>query len=154
MVSPAVDMTPTVELKRQKIPVIYFGTRTHKQIAQVVKEFRRTIYSSTPMDILASREHTCIHPEVSRSTNKNEGCRELTDKKMMRKNGGCSYFKGAKEKFKSNSVMAHHGHETGWDIEDLVRLGRRLRSCPYYATRGLMETALIVFCPYNYLIDP
>jgi len=50
--------------------------------------------------------------------------------------------------------MAHHGHETGWDIEDLVRLGRRLRSCPYYATRGLMETALIVFCPYNYLIDP
>lgn len=50
--------------------------------------------------------------------------------------------------------MAHHGHETGWDIEDLVRLGRRLRSCPYYATRSLMENAHIVFCPYNYLIDP
>ncbi len=26
--------------------------------------------------------------------------------------------------------------------------------CPYYATRTLKDEAEIVFCPYNYLIDP
>lgn len=26
--------------------------------------------------------------------------------------------------------------------------------CPYYAERDLMITADIVFCPYNYLLDP
>ena len=31
------------------------------------------------MTILASREHTCIHPEISKSRNKNEGCKELMD---------------------------------------------------------------------------
>jgi len=30
-----------------RIPKIFFGTRTHKQIAQVVKEFRRTAYCFT-----------------------------------------------------------------------------------------------------------
>ena len=40
------------------------------------------------------------------------------------------------------------------DIEDIVGLGRRLRACPYYATRDLMEQAHIIFSPYNYLIDP
>ena len=26
--------------------------------------------------------------------------------------------------------------------------------CPYFVTRGLKEEAQIVFCPYNYLLDP
>ena len=28
------------------------------------------------------------------------------------------------------------------------------QACPYYVTRNLKETADIIFCPYNYLIDP
>ena len=40
------------------------------------------------------------------------------------------------------------------DIEDLVSLGRRIRVCPYYASRDMSEQAQIVFSPYNYLIDP
>lgn len=40
------------------------------------------------------------------------------------------------------------------DIEDLVKAGRRRTACPYYAARTLAENADIVFCPYNYLIDP
>ena len=41
-----------------------------------------------------------------------------------------------------------------WDIEDLVQAGRKQVACPYFATRLLLEESLIVFCPYNYLIDP
>ena len=29
-----------------------------------------------------------------------------------------------------------------------------MRACPYYAARELRETAQLVFCPYNYLLDP
>ena len=36
-------------------------------------------FFSYRMTILASREHTCIHPEISKSRNKNEGCKELMD---------------------------------------------------------------------------
>lgn len=47
-----------------------------------------------------------------------------------------------------------HGVCEAWDIEDLVSLGKRLRSCSYFAARDLMVEAVIVFCPYNYLLDP
>ena len=40
------------------------------------------------------------------------------------------------------------------DIEDLVAAGRQQIGCPYYAARKLAETAEIVFCPYNYIVDP
>lgn len=35
-----------------------------------------------------------------------------------------------------------------------MSLGGKLRSCAYFAARELMQDALIVFCPYNYLLDP
>lgn len=40
------------------------------------------------------------------------------------------------------------------DIEDLVAVGRKLKCCPYYASKELMDNADIVFMPYNYLLDP
>lgn len=46
------------------------------------------------------------------------------------------------------------GVREAWDIEDLVALGKRLRACSYFAARELMQEALIIFCPYNYLLDP
>ncbi|XP_057365993.1 Fanconi anemia group J protein-like [Daphnia carinata] len=144
--------------RKQRIPKIFFGTRTHKQITQVVKEFRRTVYSKTPMGVLASREHTCIHPEVSRSSNKNEGCKTLNDPRLARQDKiqqvGCSYRWQGKEKLKTQGQIRNYGLDKGWDIEDLVGLGRRIRVCPYYASRDLAEQAQIVFSPYNYLIDP
>lgn len=46
-----------------------------------------------------------------------------------------------------------HKKSQTWDIEELVRLGKKLRACAYFAARELMEEAEIVFCPYNYLLD-
>ena len=76
----------TQKVYKKKVPRIYFGTRTHKQIAQIIRELRKTEYSDVKMSILGSREHTCIHPEVSKQKNKNEGCKEL-----MEQPGGCSF---------------------------------------------------------------
>lgn len=47
-----------------------------------------------------------------------------------------------------------HGLHDAWDVEELVALGKKLRSCSYFAARELLQGADIVFCPYNYLLDP
>jgi len=39
------------------------------------------------------------------------------------------------------------------DIEDLVTKGKAINECPYYASRGALPSADIVFAPYNYIID-
>uniref|UniRef100_A0A8C1UL45 DNA 5'-3' helicase n=1 Tax=Cyprinus carpio TaxID=7962 RepID=A0A8C1UL45_CYPCA len=136
---------------RKKIPKIFFGTRTHKQITQIARELKRTLYSTVPMTILSSRDHTCVHPEVVPHANRNERCKELLDAK----NGlSCRYYHNVHKMRDQNTLQWVHGLHQAWDIEDLVRLGGKLRSCAYYAARELMQDACIVFCPYNYLLDP
>ncbi|KAL4647191.1 Fanconi anemia group J protein [Arapaima gigas] len=136
---------------KKAIPKIFFGTRTHKQIAQITHELKRTLYSSTPMTILSSRDHTCVHPEVSQHGNRNERCKEL----LEAKNGHtCQYYRNVYKMRDQGTLQWVHGLHQAWDIEELVRLGSRLRCCSYFAARELMQEAHIVFCPYNYLLDP
>ncbi|NXR71647.1 FANCJ protein, partial [Pycnonotus jocosus] len=145
------DKDPSHTKKKENedcVPKIFFGTRTHKQIAQISRELKRTAYSSVPMTILSSRDYTCIHPVVSNSSNRNEMCVELLEGKHGK---SCSYYHGV------HKLTEHHTLQPvcqAWDIEDLVSLGRKLRACPYFAARELMVGADIVFCPYNYLLDP
>lgn len=69
---------------KKKIPKIFFGTRTHKQITQIAHELKRTAYSSVPMTILSSRDHTCVNPEVAPHSNRNERCKDLLEAKNVR----------------------------------------------------------------------
>ncbi len=39
-------------------------------------------------------------------------------------------------------------------MEDLVQQGKASSGCPYYAARDMAEDSDIIFCPYNYIIDP
>nr|XP_021156104.1 Fanconi anemia group J protein isoform X1 [Columba livia]XP_021156105.1 Fanconi anemia group J protein isoform X1 [Columba livia]XP_021156106.1 Fanconi anemia group J protein isoform X1 [Columba livia] len=134
------------------IPKIYFGTRTHKQISQITRELKRTAYSSVPMTILSSRDYTCIHPVVSNSgSNRNEMCVELLEGKHGK---SCLYYHGVHKVSEHHGLQSAHNMSQAWDIEDLVHLGKKLRACPYFAARELMVGADIVFCPYNYLLDP
>ncbi|XP_061197315.1 Fanconi anemia group J protein homolog [Saccostrea echinata] len=134
--------------KARKVPKIYFGTRTHKQIAQIIRELKKTAYREVKMTILAAREHTCIHPAVSQMRGKNEGCKELLD------GPGCKFNDRLKRIPATQDFVKKHGLTEAWDIEDFVGLSKTLKVCPYFATRGLRSGADIVFCPYNYLIDP
>lgn len=131
----------------KKVPIIYYGTRTHKQIAQVVRELKKTEYRNARMCILSSRERTCIHPRISRSSNKNEECKELLD------DGGCR-FQGNLKKGKDYPSFYESRTIEPYDLEDLVRIGTRQKACPYYWSLDMVDSSDIVFCPYNYLIDP
>ncbi|KXJ21485.1 Fanconi anemia group J protein-like [Exaiptasia diaphana] len=135
-----------------KVPKIYFGTRTHKQVSQIARELGKTAYKHTRMCILSSREHTCIHPKVSKGPNKNEECKKLRDPFV--KGDTCIYYERKNSGIGSQAAIKSQGLSAAWDIEDFVKLGRKNRACPYYAARELMDEADIIFCPYNYLIDP
>ncbi|ESO94630.1 hypothetical protein LOTGIDRAFT_144987, partial [Lottia gigantea] len=128
-------------------PRIYFGTRTHKQVAQIVRELRKTAYHDVRMTILGSREFTCIHPAVSKSKNKNEGCSELI------KGPGCS-FKDRTKRLASQKTIKNLGLDSAWDLEDLVGVGKKHKACPYFLSRDIKSQSELVICPYNYLIDP
>uniref|UniRef100_A0A3B3BVC5 DNA 5'-3' helicase n=1 Tax=Oryzias melastigma TaxID=30732 RepID=A0A3B3BVC5_ORYME len=136
---------------RKRIPKIFFGTRTHKQITQIAHELKRTVYSSVHMTILSSRDHTCVNPEVVPHFNRNERCKDL----LEAKNGkSCRYYHGVQKMRDHHTLQIVHGLHEAWDVEELVTVARRLRSCSYYAARELMQGASIIFCPYNYLLDP
>ncbi|KAJ7387230.1 Fanconi anemia group J protein [Desmophyllum pertusum] len=136
--------------ERIKVPKIFFGTRTHKQIAQISRELRKTEYKRVRMTILSSREHSCVHPVVSKGKNKNEECRKLLDGST---GATCRYYQKV-HAIRTQTSIRHHGLTSAWDIEDLVTLGGQIKACSYYAARELMSQADIIFCPYNYLIDP
>ncbi len=95
-------MSYTRKVKRKTVPKIYFGTRTHKQITQIIRELNKTTYRDVPMTILGSRDHTCIHPVVSRMKNRNEGCKELMDRRV---GSGCSYHTNVKNKLNSHCAV-------------------------------------------------
>ncbi|GFQ89127.1 fanconi anemia group J protein homolog [Trichonephila clavata] len=130
-----------------KLPRIYFGTRTHKQIEQIIRELKKTPYKDAKMTILSSRERTCIHPQASKKDNKNEACDEL-----LKADGGpkCGFYRNAK------SINHYQNKKFGsaFDLEEFVKICRNMRTCPYFGSRELLIAADIVFCPYNYLVDP
>jgi hypothetical protein len=54
-----------------RVPKIFFGSRTHKQLVQIIKELKTTTYRPN-MTVLGSRDLYCIHKNVSKSNNKIE----------------------------------------------------------------------------------
>ncbi|KYN29088.1 Regulator of telomere elongation helicase 1 [Trachymyrmex cornetzi] len=131
--------------KTKKVPKIFYGSRTHGQLEQVVKEFKKTAYRHKRMTILSSRKKTCIQET---DKNKDKLCNELLDPRLKVKR--CKYYNDdAKKKPTIFSEI-----NTPWDIEDLVSLGKEVGSCPYFGARVLMADAEIIFCPYNYILYP
>lgn len=139
------------EVKRLKydtykeVPRIFIGSRTHKQIAQLVSELKNKTRYRPRTTVLASRDHLCIHSKVKDSFKKAEDCTELLEKDK------CMYAK------RTQKILSHPSLKTTnrvWDIEDMISLGKVTKGCPYYAARKLYEGAEVIFCPYNYIIDP
>ncbi|KAJ2161968.1 hypothetical protein GGF46_001064 [Coemansia sp. RSA 552] len=133
------------------VPRIYFGSRTHKQVSQLVSELRRKTPYRLKTAVLGSRSQTCINTHAKREARKgvpiDETCRKLVDDE------GCAPQLGYRRILENMSLAAGGDNEI-WDIEDIVNIGKKRCACPYYATRDLAASADLVFAPYNYLLDP
>ncbi|KAJ8711084.1 hypothetical protein PYW07_008326 [Mythimna separata] len=183
------------------LPTIYYGARTHTQLKQVIKEFKRTSYCGlVKMTLLSSRDKSCIKEfDKSQWSSRNDMCRacvkpiKRSEKDDNKENTNCAYydnraalshgcmpaafdleelvevgrekqacpFYGARAMAKTAHIvfstlpaLSHGCMPAAFDLEELVEIGREKQACPFYGARAMAKTAHIVFCPYNYLIDP
>ena len=155
---------------------IFFCSRTHTQLAQVVREIKRTPYGERVRCIsLASRQQLCIHKQLRKLNNTaliNEKCLDMAkDSKSKSKitscdGQGCTQKKArisqksngnelTKCTFKSSTLMQELTELSLvdiLDIEDLVIQGEQMQACPYYAARSATQMAQIVMLPYQLLL--
>ncbi|XP_022936915.1 Fanconi anemia group J protein homolog [Cucurbita moschata] len=134
--------------KKKTAPTIYYASRTHSQISQVIREYRKTTYR-VPMAVLASRKHFCTNPHVRGKDNIDEQCKLL----LRDQDAGCYEFKNF-NKVKSHPTLQRGGCHEVHDIEDLVKVGEVVKGCSYYAARSMADDAQLVFCPYSYVVNP
>lgn len=145
-----------------KVPRIYYGTRTHKQITQVIRELNKTEYKKElRMCILSSRDRTCINPNVKDLSNRNDRCQELIKNKQDQTNSKsktkeeeyCPYYHDTNTIAAEFEMINLDYEDKAWDIENANEWGAGKGLCPYYGMRSLQAQADITFCPYNYLLD-
>lgn len=113
----------------------------------MVAELRTTAYRPK-VAVLGSREQLCVHDKISKLPRLavNSACQNLNNKHA------CSY-KSNLEGYQGAVEGAGDSPSPIYDIEDLVKVGRRDNICPYYYSRDFSEYADIIFLPYNYLLD-
>ncbi|KAK2952206.1 putative Fanconi anemia group J protein like protein [Blattamonas nauphoetae] len=124
----------------QSISRIFYLTRTHFQLTQIVNELKSTPYTPT-MTLLAARRHMCLNDFVINSQAPNEECAKLC------KNDECEYARGARRMVTDPRVR--YGL---WTLDEIKQIGREVRGCPYLVANQLVQTAEIIFMPYNYLL--
>jgi len=78
----------------------------------------------------------------------------ILTKSYLPQPGSCKFHQNASRVRNHNHLEYLTGLTGAFDIEELVAGGKRSQCCPYYITRTVKDSADIIFCPYNYLIDP
>lgn len=128
------------------VPKVIYASRTHSQISQAIQELKRTAYNHMKAAVIGSRDQLCIHPDLEKESNANkiQLCKLKVNSRTCHFHNRLEGQKDSPE-FREASVL---------DIEDIVGIGKKLKCCPYYASKELMDDADIVFMPYNYLLDP
>ncbi|CAF4647698.1 unnamed protein product [Rotaria sp. Silwood1] len=154
--------TDPAGLREKKVHVqkIFFCTRTHSQISQFIGEVQKTKYvDQLRLVALGSRQNLCINESVLKLkslTLINEKCLDLQKQKKEKKTTkekrqktacGCSFLQHDRVECLSNDILSDVQ-----DIEDVVKLGRELNTCPYYATRAAIAAAHLVVLPYQTLM--
>ncbi|KAI3653591.1 hypothetical protein MP228_001538 [Amoeboaphelidium protococcarum] len=118
---------------------IYFASRTHSQLTQIIKELKRSAYRKVKMAILGSRDQMCVNDQVR--TLNTQGARNAKCKKLVQERQ-CEFSNNT---HKVNDIL---------DIEELTLYGRQHTQCPYYISKENQTNAELIVLPYNYLIDP
>ena len=121
---------------------IFFITRTHSQITQLIKELKKSCYEPE-ISILSSRDFSCINNHVKNGRNGealNIFCKVCKNY--------CSYYY-LNKKEKPNL----YSHQTPiMDIEDLCKYDKKEKICPFYhQIEKAKNFSDIVFMPYNFL---
>ena len=118
---------------------IFYSTRTHSQISQVISELNKTCYEPR-IAILSSREFSCANTELKKSL-----APSVLDIKCAREHKNCRFYRDIE--YYSNKNFGNV------DIEDILKKGKANIFCPFYVERMKVKMAKcdLVFMPYNYI---
>ncbi|GAB0088739.1 DNA helicase [Sergentomyia squamirostris] len=147
--------------EKHKSTKIFFCSRTHSQLSQVIEEIRKTKFGESLRVIsLASRQNFCINDEVrmlKSSAMINEKCLDLQrsrskmtsmdeEGKILKRKlaKGCEFLKE-----KTTESLKEIALTEVVDIEDLVELGKMEKACPYYSMRAAVTDAQLILLPYQ-----
>lgn len=146
---------------------IFYCSRTHSQLSQVVNEIKTTHYSERVRVVsLASRQNYCINDSIKRLNSNaliNERCIEMQKCKSnatttVQDNGKVvkkSKVENAKCPFYAQQSIARLTESSLtdiMDIEEMCNFAKAEKACPYYATRLAARDAHIVLLPYQMLL--
>ncbi|XP_071519402.1 ATP-dependent DNA helicase DDX11 isoform X2 [Panulirus ornatus] len=145
---------------------IYYCSRTHSQLSQFIREVQKTIFGDDVRVIsLASRQNLCVNEVIKKLGNMtliNEKCLDLqrgkksqatkcesngTTSKKKCTSSGCPYFQQSAVKNLADQLLLEVQ-----DMEQMVVLGSKIKSCPYYGARYAIKDAQLVVLPYNTLL--
>ncbi|KAH7832041.1 putative DNA helicase required for mitotic chromosome segregation CHL1 [Monocercomonoides exilis] len=135
---------PNYYQKPKYYPRIFYLTRTHMQIKQIVEELKRTAYEPR-MTILASRKQLCLKLHVRSSPNPGAECTKLCKQRI----NGCGYRRRVEKALQMKSISRGL-----WSLKDLISICREVGACPYFVAMEMLKKAELVLAPYNYIIDP
>ncbi|CAE7789979.1 CHL1 [Symbiodinium sp. CCMP2592] len=144
------------EAYKNKLQII-FCSRTHSQLAQVLREIKRIPEHAVPEDLsvvtLGSRASLCVNDRVRScakgSAHLNDLCRIATENAGAGKHGlSCGLKKQAE-------VLTDAFLSDAMDIEAMADRGRWPvgGGCPYYGSRGAVSEADVVLVPYASLVN-
>lgn len=122
------------------MPFIYYTSRTHSQISNVIKELKKTCYKPRTA-ILSSRDNLCINSIVKNGAGMNINLKC----KIARAKKECKYFQ--------NSETTRSAGFDCIDIEELKMIAEQSNFCPFYFQRHKKDNADIIFLPYNYIFE-
>ncbi|XP_075971830.1 ATP-dependent DNA helicase DDX11 [Anticarsia gemmatalis] len=147
---------------------IYISSRTHSQLSQFIGEIKRTVFKEdTRVVTLASRQHYCINSEVTKLKNVNlinERCLDMQKSKPKSTSVGEEGKVLKKTKTKSCSGCPYYNQNNItklkermlvdiMDMEDLVKCGKELKACPYYASRMALDDAEVVLISHAGIVS-
>uniref|UniRef100_A0A3B3VJ91 ATP-dependent DNA helicase DDX11 n=1 Tax=Poecilia latipinna TaxID=48699 RepID=A0A3B3VJ91_9TELE len=154
------------ELVEEHVTKIYYCSRTHSQLAQFVHEVQKSPFGTTiSLVTLGSRQNLCVNEEVRRLgsiQHINDRCMEMQknkhgEKKQHHEDGAkrkrgppktvCPYNKALALQQMRDEVLG-----TVQDIEQLLKLGKETKACPYYSTRLAVPPAQLVVLPYQMVL--
>ena len=146
--SVAADTTVTEASADSYLPRIIYSSRTHSQLAQVMKELRRCRFApAVNVRTLASRQQLCTNPAVRPldGASQNTVCRSLVRNRQCPQHRKTEAVLLDRPDFMSRQLL---------DIEELAEAADTDRLCGYFLSRHDVAAAEVVLVPYNYLIDP
>lgn len=133
-------------------PKIIYASRTHSQISQFVGEIKKTVYCKEKVVTLGSRKNMCINSKVSRLSSLpqiNDECLDLQKKKEH----SCEFKRSGEEETQIMDSFAIHLQASIKDIEEIVEMGQKMHTCPYYGSRAAVTDSDVICLPYNLLLQ-